>query len=201
VGLASVSAANLEAQLAALAENLGESGGRTDNGAGAVAMRSCSASELATLLAWGRQARAGQLAAVDGQVASDSPPPDPAAWLLRLGVSPNRGADLLSHPLLADRPVNLTAGSGLALAWADAGLPPEQVQELRLHCRALGGHLTVLRRPASSDPAADAALPAWEDAPSRPMIEAIKAQFDPKHQLAPGRLPGVARPTVPALKA
>ena len=201
VGLASVSAANLEAQLAALAENLAESGGRADNGAGAVAMRSCSASELASLLAWGRQARAGQLAAVDGQVASDSPTPDPAAWLLRLGVSPNRGADLLSHPLLADRPVNLTAGSGLALAWADAGLPPEQVQELRLHCRALGGHLTVLRRPASADLAAVAALPAWEDAPSRPMIEAIKAQFDPKHQLAPGRLPGVARPTVPALKA
>jgi hypothetical protein len=26
------------------------------------------------------------------------------------------------------------------------------------------------------------------------MIEAIKAQFDPKAQLAPGRLPGVARP-------
>jgi len=201
VGLASVSAANLEDQLAALAENLGESGGRTDNGVGAVAMRSCSGSELASLLAWGRQARAGQLAAVDGQVASDSPTPDPAAWLLRLGVSPNRGADLLSHPLLADRPVNLTAGTGLALAWADGGLPPEQVQELRLHCRALGGHLTVLRRPASSDPAAAAALPAWEDAPSRPMIEAIKARFDPKGQLAPGRLPGVARPTVPALKA
>jgi glycolate oxidase FAD binding subunit len=201
VGLASVSAANLEAQLATLAESLGEAGGRAENGATALAMRSCSGSELATLLAWGRQARAGQLAAVDGQVPGDSPTPEPAAWLLRLGVSPNRGADLLAHPLLADRPVNLTTGSGLALAWADAGLPPEQVQELRLHCRALGGHLTVLRRPASSDPAAAAALPAWEDAASRPMIEAIKAQFDPKGQLAPGRLPGVAQPTVPALKA
>jgi glycolate oxidase FAD binding subunit len=109
-------------------------------------------------------------------------------------VSPDRGADLLAHPLLAERPVNLAAGSGLALAWADAGLQPERVQELRLHCRELGGHLTVLRRPAGADPAGATALPAWEDAPSRLMIEAIKARFDPKRQLAPGRLPGVARP-------
>ena len=35
-------------------------------------------------------------------------------------------------------------------------------------------------------------LPAWEDAPSRPLIEAIKTRFDAKGQLAPGRLPGVA---------
>jgi len=182
VGLASVSAANLEAQLAALAESFGG------------AMRSCSASELASLLAWGRRARAGQSPPIDAGIGSIAPDPEPAAWLLRLGVSPDRGAGLLAHPLLAERPVNLAAGSGLALAWADAGLQPEHVQELRLHCRELGGHLTVLRRPASADPTAIAALPAWEDAPSRPMIEAIKARFDPKRQLAPGRLPGVARP-------
>ena len=194
VGLASVSAANLEAQLATLAEGFGGAGGRAENGAGALAMRSCSASELATLLALGRQAQADQPAAADARVATGSPEPDPAAWLLRLGVSPDRGADLLAHPLLAERPVNLAAGSGLALTWADAGLQPERVQELRLYCRELGGHLTVLRRPASADPAAAAALPAWEDAPSRPMIEAIKTRFDPKRQLAPGRLPGVARP-------
>jgi glycolate oxidase FAD binding subunit len=186
VGLASVSAANLEAQLAALAESFGGTGSGT--------MRSCSASELASLLALGRQAQAGPPAAAHSRVVPGSPEPDPAAWLLRLGVSPDRGADLLAHPLLAERPVNLAASSGLALAWADAGLPQERVQELRLHCRELGGHLTVLRRPASADPAAATALPAWEDAPSRPMIEAIKARFDPKHQLAPGRLPGVARP-------
>jgi glycolate oxidase FAD binding subunit len=201
LGLASVSAANLEAQLASLAEGFGGAGGRAENGAGALAVRSCGASELASLLAWGRQARAGQLAAAHPGVATGSQEPDPAAWLLRLGVSPDRGADLLAHPLLAELPVNLAASSGLALTWAAAGLPPERVQELRLHCRELGGHLTVLRRPASADPAAAAALPAWEDAPSRPMIEAMKAQFDPKHQLAPGRLPGVARPIVPALKA
>jgi glycolate oxidase FAD binding subunit len=194
VGLASVSAANLEAHLAALAESFGGSGGKAGGGAGRGAMRSCSASELASLLAWGRRAQAGQSPPIDAGIDSIAPDPNPAAWLLRLGVSPDRGAGLLAHPLLAERPVNLAAGSGLALAWADAGLQPEHVQELRLHCRELGGHLTVLRRPASADPTAAAGLPAWEDAPSRPMIEAIKARFDPKRQLAPGRLPGVARP-------
>ena len=194
VGLASVSAANLEAQLAALAESFGGSGGRAEAEAGSGAIRSCSASELASLLVLGRQAQACPPAAVHSGFATGSPEPEPAAWLLRLGVSPDRGADLLAHPLLAERPVNLAAGSGLALAWADTGLQPERVQELRRHCRELGGHLTVLRRPASADPATAIGLPAWEDAPSRPMIEAIKARFDPKHQLAPGRLPGVARP-------
>ncbi|MEA5411401.1 FAD-binding oxidoreductase, partial [Synechococcus sp. BA-120 BA3] len=51
----------------------------------------------------------------------------------------------------------------------------------------LGGHLTVLRQPP------DAGLPAWLNAPSRPLIEAIKRRFDPAGQLAPGRLPGVAQ--------
>ena len=194
VGLASVSAAILEAQIADLAESLGGFGGSAAAGAGSLTMSSCGASELATLLTWGRQAHPVLPAPANAGAGSISPDPDPAAWLLRLGVSPDRGAELLAHPLLAERPVNLAAGSGLALAWADAGLQPERVQELRRHCQELGGHLTVLRRPAGSDPAVAAALPAWEDAPSRPMIEAIKARFDPKRQLAPGRLPGVARP-------
>jgi glycolate oxidase FAD binding subunit len=53
----------------------------------------------------------------------------------------------------------------------------------------LGGWLTVLRQPA------DAGLNAWEDAPSRSLIESVKRRFDPLEQLAPGRLPGVAAPT------
>jgi hypothetical protein len=38
-----------------------------------------------------------------------------------------------------------------------------------------------------------------EDAPSRALIELVKARFDPKLQLAPGRLPGVARPAIGAV--
>jgi glycolate oxidase FAD binding subunit len=62
------------------------------------------------------------------------------------------------------------------------------VAALRRRCRELGGWLTVLRQPEGT------ALPAWGDAPSRPLIEAIKRRFDPLGQLAPGRLPGVAAP-------
>ncbi|MGB5135209.1 MAG: FAD-binding oxidoreductase, partial [Prochlorococcaceae cyanobacterium] len=58
-------------------------------------------------------------------------------------------------------------------------------------CRELGGHLTVLRQPPGP---AGAAVPAWLDAPSRPLIEAVKRQFDPRQQLARGRLPGVQAP-------
>lgn len=115
---------------------------------------------------------------------------DPAAWLLRLAVTPSRGADLIDHPAAGSMAIDLAAASGLATAWAAANaLTAPQVQELRRHCSGLGGHLTVLRQPAGS-------INAWEDAPSRPLIEAVKARFDPLGQLAPGRLPGVARPQV-----
>jgi glycolate oxidase FAD binding subunit len=46
----------------------------------------------------------------------------------------------------------------------------------------------VLQQPGG----AGSGLAAWENAPSRPLIEAIKREFDPLQQLARGRLPGVA---------
>jgi len=107
-------------------------------------------------------------------------------WLLRLGVLPSQGAALFSDPALAGLPGWLEGGSGLGLAWAAASqLPAYRVEQLRRRCQELGGALTVLEQPAGVD------LPAWEDAPSRPLIEAIKRQFDPSQQLARGRLPGV----------
>ncbi len=111
---------------------------------------------------------------------------DPA-WLLRLGVRPVHGPELLQEPAVAGIPIVLGAASGLAMAWADApALPAYRVEELRRRCEELGGFLTVLNQPAGH------AIPAWVDAPSRPLIEAVKRQFDPKQQLARGRLPGVA---------
>jgi glycolate oxidase FAD binding subunit len=62
------------------------------------------------------------------------------------------------------------------------------VEDLRRCCKRLAGFLTVLQQPHGSS----SALVAWEDVPSRPLIEAIKRQFDPLQQLARGRLPGVA---------
>ena len=114
--------------------------------------------------------------------------PDPF-WLLRLGVQPARLQSLLADPALAGIPLEMGVGSGLGWAWAPAAsLQAGQVEGLRQRCRELGGHLSVLLQPAGSS------LPAWLDAPSRPLIEAIKRQFDPKQQLARGRLPGIQPP-------
>ncbi len=110
-------------------------------------------------------------------------------WLLRLGVKPSGCAALLrelSQPNLEALGVVLSAGSGLGYAWATAtDLPSYKAEALRRLCHQLGGYLTVLKQPAAS------VLPAWLDAPSRPMALAIKRLFDPKQQLARGRLPGV----------
>jgi glycolate oxidase FAD binding subunit len=114
-------------------------------------------------------------------------------WLLQLGVLPSHTAELLGDRALRDLRVVLGGGSGLGFAWASAqALQAYRVEELRRRCLALGGMLTVLVQPDGST------LPAWEDAPSRPLIEAVKRQFDPKQQLARGRLPGV-RPTQPSI--
>ncbi|WP_432785309.1 hypothetical protein AAJV73_01555 [Cyanobium sp. BSA11S] len=118
--------------------------------------------------------------------------PEPGGWLLRLGVLPAQTSALLAERVLRDLPVVLGAGSGLGDSWAGADLPAYRVEELRRCCVARGGVLTVLQQPQSAS-----LLPAWEDAPSRPLIEAVKAQFDPKQQLARGRLPGVRDPHQP----
>ncbi|MFM7268653.1 MAG: FAD-binding oxidoreductase [Cyanobium sp.] len=166
IALGSVSPASLEAQIAV---------GR--RAAGPLPCTTLDAEALAALLSGTRpEAGASRSAA------------DPAAWLLRLAVTSSRAAELIDHPDLAGIAIDLAAASGLATAWAAANaLTDAQVAELRRHCSGLGGYLTVLRQPAGS-------INAWEDAPSRPLIEAVKARLDPLGQLAPGRLPGVARP-------
>ena len=174
LGLASVNAACLEEQLEGLAS------------APDIRRQRCQSGELEALLA------AARLPAQPWES-------DPAAWLLRLGVTPTRIGELLKLEELADLPVDLAAGSGLGMAWGTAtALTPARVEALRRHCRALGGHLAVLRQPPAPDPGSASPIPAWEDAPSRALIELVKARFDPKLQLAPGRLPGVARPAVGA---
>ncbi len=163
IGLASVDAATLQEQVRCLQE-------RSSLPARVL--------DAASTGAWLAQARGGTASA--------------PAWLLRLGVSPDRLGTLMQAPALAGLAVDMAAGSGLGLAWSDPreprpALTSGQVSALRNLCGELGGHLTVLRQPP------DAGLPAWLDAPSRPLIEAIKRRFDPAGQLAPGRLPGVAQ--------
>lgn len=119
----------------------------------------------------------------DGSAAAQPASP---AWLLRLGVRAAELPGLLQAPELAATSWCFAAGSGLGMVWAEPSrLADHQVNQLRRRCGELGGHLSVLRQPPGSR------IPAWLDAPSRPLIEAIKRQFDPKQQLARGRLPGV----------
>ncbi|AFY29279.1 FAD-binding oxidoreductase [Cyanobium gracile] len=163
IGLASVDAATLQEQVRCLQER------------STLPARVLDAASTGTWLA---RARGGTATA--------------PAWLLRLGVSPDRLGTLMQAPALAGLAVDMAAGSGLGLAWSDPTEPqPDvssaQVGALRSLCSELGGHLTVLRQPPG------AGLTAWLDAPSRPLIEAIKRRFDPAGQLAPGRLPGVAQ--------
>jgi len=123
----------------------------------------------------------------------DTAAPARADWLLRLAVPPTQSCPLLDAPELRGLPLALAAGSGIGDCWAGAAaLPRHRVEALRRRCSALGGYLTVLRQPAPNP--GTAPLPAWLDAPSRPWIEAVKREFDPKQQLARGRLPGVAQP-------
>jgi len=127
------------------------------------------------------------LLAISGGAPTGGPEP---AWLLRLGVNSDRVAELLSHPSLQGQKMELSASSGIGQLWAEAGpggLDGGAVEALRLQCQALGGWLSVLVQPQGSQ------LAAWLDAPSKPLIEAVKRRFDPQLQLSPGRLPGVAR--------
>ena len=106
------------------------------------------------------------------------------SWLLRIGVEPQRADDLLGLTAIQPWTLQLGAASGLGLATGQAA--SHQVADLRQHCQSLGGYLTVLQAPQGQD------IQAWGNAPARPIIEAVKRQFDPLQQLSRGRLPGVA---------
>ena len=149
----------------------------------------CIAAKAAALAITAQTLEPAELASLVGQ--SQGSETGSSDWSLRLAVRPNQATALLADPALAGLPLVLGAGSGLGIAWATASaLPTYKVEALRRHCQQAGGYLTVLGQPASSK------LPAWLDAPSRPLIEAIKRQFDPKQQLSRGRLPGVNLPGV-----
>jgi glycolate oxidase FAD binding subunit len=129
-----------------------------------------------------------------GKPAHGEPAPSAGGWLLRLAVPPDRLAELVGDAARAGLALTGEAGSGLAMAWAEPQqLPGYRVEALRRRTWELGGYLTVLRQPPSS------AMAAWLDAPSRPLIEAVKRQFDPLQQLARGRLPGVQPTPLTAL--
>ena len=163
ISLASISAQTLDEQIACIRER-----------APALTLECLDAAGLSRRLGAGLG---------DGSSAAQPAAP---AWLLRLGVRAAELPGLLQAPELAATNWCFAAGSGLGMVWAEPSqLASHQVHQLRRRCGDQGGYLSVLRQPPGSE------IPAWLDAPSRPLIEAIKRQFDPKQQLARGRLPGV----------
>ena len=79
----------------------------------------------------------------------------------------------------------LAAGAGCGDGWCSSAAPTFQIEALRRQVESLGGQLMVLVQTR------DQPLVAWRDTPARPVIEAVKRQFDPLQQLSRGRLPGV----------
>ena len=117
----------------------------------------------------------------------------PSAQVVRLVLPPAQLHGLLrDEAMTALKPWTweLAAGAGCGDGWCDAATADHQLEALRRSVIRLGGEMTLLKRAAGST------VPVWLDRPSRPLIEAVKRQFDPKLQLSRGRLPGVNQETL-----
>ena len=120
--------------------------------------------------------------------------PEAVHWLVRAVLPPASVHVLLESAeirLLKGWHWDLAAGAGCGDGWQptdQAMSRPDALIQLRSRVESLGGRLTVLQQPKTSSEC----VPAWIDAPAKAVIQAVKRQFDPKHQLSPGRLPGVS---------
>jgi len=115
-----------------------------------------------------------------------------ATWLVRLVLPPAKVSQLLQGPTISSLKGwswDISAGAGCGDGWSSGASEPFKIEALRRSAVELGGALTVLVQPKPCS------IPAWMDTPARPVIEAVKQQFDPRQQLCRGRLPGVNQAT------
>ena len=113
-------------------------------------------------------------------------------WLVRVVLPPAKVSQLLQSPeisALSGWTWDVAAGAGCGDGWSNGASEAFKVNALRRRVIELGGGLTVLVQPKPGF------IPAWLDTPARPVIEAVKRQFDPRQQLCRGRLPGVNQDT------
>ena len=105
---------------------------------------------------------------------------------MRIGLPPAQAHALMGEACLHGIRLNLAAGIGQGLGWADPeDLPAHRVSGLRERCRSLGGELTLLQQPSSRG------LTSGHKTANHSLVAAIKREFDPLQQLARGRLPGL----------
>jgi len=111
---------------------------------------------------------------------------DKERWLMRIGLPPARAHTLMGEACLHGIRLNLAAGIGQGLGWANPeDQPAHKISSLAELCRSLGGELTLLQQPSPSD------LTSGAGRANHTLVAAIKREFDPLQQLARGRLPGL----------
>lgn len=111
---------------------------------------------------------------------------DKERWLMRIGLPPVNAHTLMGEACLQGIRLNLAAGIGQGLGWAEPeDLPAYRINNLAERCRSLGGELTLLQQPSQSD------LTSGAERANHNLVAAIKREFDPLQQLARGRLPGL----------
>ncbi len=117
-------------------------------------------------------------------------------WLIRIVLPPAKVHHLLKSQEfqnLSQWEWRITACVGVGDGWQstlenpEKYTPQEKIIALRRMVMKYGGQLIILNQPNLKKER----LPAWLDAQSKSLIKAVKYQFDPKNQIAKGRLPGI----------
>ncbi len=118
-------------------------------------------------------------------------------WLTRIVLPPSKIHTLLlseEFQSLEHWKWRIGAGTGIGDGWQICTgevemAKHEKVELLRKKILSLNGQLNIFKQPINNN---GKQLFHWLNAESSSLIKVIKEQFDPKMQLSPGRIPGIA---------